>query len=265
MEYFLETSHLDAATADMLKKYDRDGNGSFSKEEVVAIILDLREAMQSNEMLGASNKFFRRMLIGVSVFALLLLTSMFGLSYAVAALTAKLDVSSDGTMTTTDGKTNVATESSAYKIVPEKIEGTDYYCISNAERNALMTQAMSGRTNVLMQFDAVNETQKIVQQISGGQVTTDGTKTCFSNAQGKEICVEQSTDCAPKNRRRLDVSACVALAVNNPSFYEEYNYDCPATVTCEAAYVNGEFVYTQAGAECYCRECEASGGKAGPS
>jgi len=55
MEYFLEVSHLDSATAELLKKYDRDGNGSFSKDEVVAIILDLREAMQSNEMLGASN------------------------------------------------------------------------------------------------------------------------------------------------------------------------------------------------------------------
>jgi hypothetical protein len=41
MEYFLETAKLDRAMADLLVKYDKDGNISFSNDEVVTIILDL--------------------------------------------------------------------------------------------------------------------------------------------------------------------------------------------------------------------------------
>lgn len=202
MEYFLESSHLDAATADMLRKYDRDGNGSFSKDEVVAIILDLREAMQSNEMLAGSNKFFKRMLCGVSTFAFLLLTSMFGLSYAVAALTAKLDVNTNGVMTTSDGKFVVATDSTGYKIVPVKNQDTGAFCMSSSQARDLLEQATSGRTNVLVELDGVNGTKTVVEQVSGGVVTVEGAKTCFTNAQGHEVCMEPSADCVtPVNRR----------------------------------------------------------------
>jgi hypothetical protein len=55
MEYFLETWNLDKETASMLLKYDQDGNGHFSKNEVVSIVLDLKETKKTNESLDASS------------------------------------------------------------------------------------------------------------------------------------------------------------------------------------------------------------------
>lgn len=149
MEYFLETSHLDATTAEMLKKYDKDGNGSFSKDEVVAIVLDLREAMQSNELLGASNKMFKRLFLAATTFSLLLLTSIFGLSYAVAALTRNTDVRSDGLMLTRDGTAVIATDSTAktYSVGPD---ANGEYCLPITEAMEMAGGATEGR-NVLMQ------------------------------------------------------------------------------------------------------------------
>lgn len=207
MEYFLESSHLDNATADMLKKYDRDGNGSFSKDEVVAIILDLREAMQSNEMLGASNKMLRKIVVAVSFFSLIMLASIFGLTYGVVALTAKLDVDSTGVMTTTDGKTHVATDSTGYKITPAKNPETGAFCITPEEGSALYEQAISGKTNVIVEFDDVindvNGTQTMVEQINGGVVKVDQDTgvICFTNANGREICMQKTDECLTAERR----------------------------------------------------------------
>jgi hypothetical protein len=103
MEHFLETSDLDAATADMLKTYDQNGDGSFSKAKVVTII----------QTLGASNKFFKRLLIASFICCALLLTSMFGLSYTVAAITASTKVQSDGTMLSSGGVSVSAPASAA--------------------------------------------------------------------------------------------------------------------------------------------------------
>lgn len=211
MEYFLEVSHLDSATAELLKKYDRDGNGSFSKDEVVAIILDLREAMQSNEMLGASNKMFKRMLIIAIGFCILLLTSMFGLSYAVAALTAKINVDSNGVMTTVDGSSIVKTDSTAFKYSSTKTSsGTE--CLTAQEKEAILKQLMSG-SNVLLERNGVNGTQSQVQQLSTSTITQneDGS-ICFASSNGSQIClVPDATECGSEaGRRRLDLAACAA-------------------------------------------------------
>ena len=207
MEYFLEVSHLDTATAELLKKYDSDGNGSFSKDEVVAIILDLREAMQSNEMLGASNKMFKRMLMVAVIFCVLLLTSMFGLSYAVAALTAKINVDSNGVMTTVDGSTIVKTDSTAFTHTPIKSDSGDVYCLTMAEADAMVAKVVSG-SNVLVAFEAFNGTQKQVEQLSSSTVTynEDGS-VCFNSGTSQEICVRPSTGACESVRRRLD--ACI--------------------------------------------------------
>jgi hypothetical protein len=204
MEYFLESSHLDSATADMLRKYDRDGNGSFSKDEVVAIILDLREAMQSNEMLGASNKMLRRVVVAVLSVCFFMLAATFGLTYAVVALTAKMDINSNGVMTTTDGKTVVATDSTGYRISPLMDEETGAFCISGFDAVSLVDQTTSGRTNVIVQFDGINGTQTSIQGISGGVVDIDNEtgKTCFTGPQGNQVCMEKTDDCLPKQMRR---------------------------------------------------------------
>lgn len=205
MEYFLEVSHLDAATADLLKKYDRDGNGSFSKDEVVAIILDLREAMQSNEMLGASNKMFKRMLIVAVTFCILLLTSIFGLSYAVAALTAKTDVTSDGVMTTIDGSKVVKTDSTAFTFQPEKIESGEF-CLSSMDGSDIMSKVLSG-SNVMMTLQGINGTRTRVERLSSSNIEMDEDgSVCFGDANGQQVCMTASPECT-STRRRLALSA----------------------------------------------------------
>jgi len=211
MEYFLEVSHLDSATAELLKKYDRDGNGSFSKDEVVAIILDLREAMQSNEMLGASNKMFKRMLIAAVSFCVLLLTSMFGLSYAVAALTAKINVDSNGVMTTVDGSSIVKTDSTAFNYQAEKLED-DVYCLSAAEQQTILNQLKSG-SNVLVEREGYNGTQSHIQQLSSStiQQNEDGSICLFSSTGDKVCLVPNDPACANSRRKRhLTLEECAA-------------------------------------------------------
>lgn len=204
MEYFLETSHLDSATAEMLKKYDRDGDGSFSKDEVVAIILDLREAMQSNEMLGQSNKLFKRLLVAALCFCVLLLTAMFGLSYAVAALTAKTDISGTGVMTTIDGKSVVATDSTAQMFVFERDEEMGVNCISQGDAEAVVDRVTNGRS-VMLKIDKVNMTHTIYEHVSPSGLDVDAAKNsaCFTQTDGRRICIEPVTECVPFARRRM--------------------------------------------------------------
>jgi len=220
MEYFLEVSHLDAATAELLKKYDRDGNGSFSKDEVVAIILDLREATQSNEMLGASNKMFKRLLIAAVCFCVLLLTSMFGLSYAVAALTAKINVDSNGVMTNVDGTAIVKTDSTAFNYRAESVDG-DVHCLTASERKAILTQVTSG-SNVLLERDAINGTQKQVDKLSSSKIQYhDDGSVCFISSDGTSICmIPDAAACGNATRRRSLLSASC-----NPSTLKGCNDD----------------------------------------
>jgi hypothetical protein len=205
MEYFLEVSHLDAATAEMLKKYDRDGNGSFSKDEVVAIILDLREAMKSNEMLDESNKLFKRLLAAAVCFCILLLSAMFGLSYAVAALTAKTDIGSNGVMTTIDGKSVVATDSTAEVVETTLIEETGANCIYPEEALDLINRVSTGR-GVIVKVS--NGTHTTYEQVSAAGMDTESIpmmnsgRACFVTADGRQLCLQPSPDCAPITRRR---------------------------------------------------------------
>jgi hypothetical protein len=180
MEYFLETSHLDATTAEMLKKYDKDGNGSFSKDEVVAIVLDLREAMHSNELLGKSNTMFKRLFLVVTAFSLLLLTSIFGLSYAVAALTANTDVRSDGLMLTKDGSAVIATDNvaSEYSVGPNS-DGV--YCLSLQEGGEIIFAAKQGR-NVLLTVGDEGGVEHTLSMSANGMEHV-GDAYCFWNAE----------------------------------------------------------------------------------
>ncbi len=251
MEYFLEVSHLDAATADLLRKYDRDGNGSFSKDEVVAIILDLREAMQSNEMLGASNKIFKRLLIAATIFCILLLTSMFGLSYAVAALTAKTDINSQGVMTTVDGTRIIKTDSTAVIIEPKKIENGDL-CIRSYEVGGMMSQIMSG-SNVLMQLKGVNGTQTHVERISSSSIDlgNDDGSLCFTSASGALVCLTPSTECTAARRRKLsgtDDSECTTIYETEGQDFFDYMVGFAEECVADCQQVNGVWAPN----ECVC-------------
>ena len=136
MEYFLESRNLDKETKALLLKYDEDGNGRFSKDEVVEIICDLKSAKQHNDLLEASAKFYKRLVIGACVFCILLLTGMFGLSYSVAVLTSNTFVKQDGIMSTPNGEHCIATDSKANTYKKEKND-LGRYCLSNEEAETI--------------------------------------------------------------------------------------------------------------------------------
>ena len=129
---------------------------------------------------------------------------MFGLSHPVAALTAKINVASNGLMTTVDGSTIVKTDSTAYTYKPLKAD-TGTYCLTEAERDAVLQQVLSG-SNVFMEREDVNGTQKHVEQISSTTVVygEDGT-VCFIDATGSQACIRKATtECESCRRRHLD-------------------------------------------------------------
>jgi len=209
LEYFLETAHLDSATGELLKKYDRDGDGSFSKEEVVEIILDLRKEMDQNVLLGQTNKLLRKLIIATVIFCLVLMSSIFGLAYAVAKLTAKLDVDAvTGVMTTLDGSRVVATDSVAYKVSTKKHEATGSQCISMEELDDMLGRVTSGNiVHLEIKGTGTNGTQTIVEKLTGS-VEYGEDSFCFITTSGMQMCAEPNDDCTPvENDRRSLVTA----------------------------------------------------------
>jgi hypothetical protein len=232
MEYFLESSNLDRATADLLVKYDKDGDGSFNKDEVVAIILNLREAIKSNEDLGASNKMFKRLLMAAFFFCALLFTSMFGLSYAVAALSANTEVTSDGTLLSKGTTTTIATDSRA------NIHGVNNseagYCLSAAEVLTIKDSILAGRQVLLEGNDDEGNTNIVEQLIPSGAVIDDATANyCFYTPEGTTVCLVPSDGCTQQRRRLWKAAAARRLQEGIPAphrrlgFCDQGNY--PAT------------------------------------
>jgi hypothetical protein len=211
MESFIEASHLDATTAEMLKNYDKDGDGYISKHEVVAIILDLRETLRANETLGASNRLFKRLLIASFIFCVLLLTSMFSLSYAVVAITATTEVQSDGTMLSKGGASVIATASVASKYDFGRNDNGQY-CIPPEEMQAMTEQVFSGR-NVLVELGEFTENHKLVEQLqaTGADLDEASGSVCFwlGGTDNRSLCLlPTEEDCVAVDshgRRKLTV------------------------------------------------------------
>ncbi len=217
MEYFLETSKLDRATADLLVKYDKDGNGSFSKDEVVAIILDLREAIKCNKDLGTSNKLFKRLFMGAVVFVVLLLTSMLGISYAVAVLTANTQVQSDGTLLAKGTTTAIATANSANIYAIKKSEAG--YCLTVEEGLIIRDNILAGR-QVLVETNDEESNSHVVEQLiaSGAVIDDEAQRYCFHTPESTtRMCLTQSDECT-QERRRLDESLGRRLQGRGPSY-----------------------------------------------
>jgi hypothetical protein len=209
MELFLETRSLDKETASMLLKYDQDGNGRFSKDEVVSIILDLKETKRTNETLDASNKLFKRLFIGAVVLCISLLSGMCGISYAVAVLTANTQVKSDGTLMSKDGAAFIATDNTANVYEMQKTDGD--YCMTEEEAMAIKNQVLSGR-NVIVKFDEFNGNHAFMEQLraSGADIDDESQKVCFKspgNGEDKYFCMRPSDtgSCIPRDSsgRRL--------------------------------------------------------------
>ena len=205
MEYFIESRNLDDETANILKQYDADGNGSFSKDEVVSIILDLREQRRSNEILLLTNRLFKKLLIAASIFCVLLLAGMFGLSFAVAALTANTEVASDGTLLSNDGSgAYIATDSAASVYEVPKID--DIHCIPVEEAEILKDQVLTGR-NVIVQlddFDAEGHTFVETLNPSGADIDKATGGICFQAPElgvNQTLCLIPDYSCDTPGRR----------------------------------------------------------------
>jgi len=132
---------------------------------------------------------------------------MFGLSYAVAALTAKINVDSNGVMTTVDGTAIVKTDSTAFSYQAAKVNG-DVHCLTGSEREAILNQLMSG-SSVLLERDDLNGTQKQVEKLSSStiQYQQDGS-VCFVSSNGSSVCmIPDAAACGKERRRRMVISA----------------------------------------------------------
>ena len=203
MEYFLETRNLDQHTQDLLLKYDKDQDGTFSKDEVACIVLDLRAAQTSNEMLDESNRLYKRLLIAASVLFVFLLSGMFGLSYAVAVLTSNTDVRSDGTLLAKGSDVAIATDTRADMHVLEKNDA-GIYCMDEYDVDLLVGEVLAGKKVIVEKNDNANGDVNLEQVHASGMVVKDDGLPCFIfPEQGPELkCLERSEECE-RQRRRL--------------------------------------------------------------
>jgi hypothetical protein len=207
MADFLETRNLDKDTESLLLKYDEDGNGRFSKDEVVSIILDLKETKRTNETLDTSNRLFKRLFIGAVVLCIFLLSGMCFISYAVAVLTANTKVNSDGTLMSKDGTAFIATDNTANLYELQKTDGN--YCMTEDEAMAIKNQALSGR-NILVQFDEFDGNHALMEQLraTGALIDDEAQEVCFQAPElgpDKHLCMIPSDSCIPRDSsgRRL--------------------------------------------------------------
>lgn len=211
MEYFIESRNLDKETAELLRKYDRDENGSFSKDEVVSIILDLKEHKRAAQHLEISNNFFKKLLVVAVVLCMLLLGGMFGLSFAVTALTANMDVSTEGnlvpaTSTTNSATTYIATDGVANIYEISKLDGI--YCVTEQDAELINNQVFNGR-NVLVELDEFDDDNHVfVEKLnaSGADVDPMTGEVCFPApelGEGKQLCLKYDDRCAAASRKLL--------------------------------------------------------------
>merc|ERR1712150_150950 len=185
------------------------GSGVFRKDDVLSIIHDLRNTLKTNQSLDESNKLYKRLLWSAIAFCFLLLSGMFGLSYAVAALTKNSQVSASANLMSLDGKSLIATDATAnlYKLGPHPTgDDNSVYCVPTDEAVTMTEQALSGRNVLLELGDYGGEnTQAVVEELSArGAVKLESTgeqgKTCFPAPELGEqmyLCVDFDAPCTP--------------------------------------------------------------------
>lgn len=208
----------DTFTSDMLKKIDRTGTNSISKDDIFAVIRDLRQARQANGRLGQANKLLQRTVMASALFFVLLLSAMVSLSFAVDALSAKLDVdSSTGVMTTPDGMHAVSTDSVAYKVVATIDDATGTNCLDYDDVGEMLQRVVSGNGVLLETLSpGVLGTQTAIQKLSGSMHAEEG-EICFLGSNGKEVCAKPSS-----------ARECAVITVGQPLTGTDYVSKCLA-------------------------------------
>jgi hypothetical protein len=177
MDQFLQTAGLDDSARSMMLKYDKDGDGSFSKEEVASLIKDLQTQGRANADLAMANKILKRILIGAIIFFLLLVASIFGLTFAVANLTKETTIdTTSGTLYAKDSEVIVATNSRADVFQAESFDFGD--CILTSDVVNIKENILKG-TNVVLQRNPYTGKNVSLEQLtaSGAQLEQDVTPT----------------------------------------------------------------------------------------
>jgi hypothetical protein len=212
MEFYIKTKNLDdEVTADMLRTHDKNGNSVFGKDEVVAIIHDLRGVMKSNEQLDASSRLFKRLFMVAVFVCVLLLTSLVAMSYAFAALSTNTQVRSDGALLAKGTTTAIATATSAKLYAINKSEAG--YCLTAEEAFTIRDSVLAGRQVLVETNDEESNTRLVEQLIASGAVIDDGAqKYCFSTPErSTPICLTRSVECTQARRRLWKVEAARRL------------------------------------------------------
>jgi hypothetical protein len=199
MEFFVETHNIDHITAQMLHDYDKDGDGKFSKDEVVSIIIDLRQEGFMTKELGKLNKIYKRLLCVAILFVVMLLSGMFALSFIVAKLTMKTDVADDGTLFKPGTTVIVSTDSRAEI---HELTKNEYgvMCTTPDEAMMMKMEVELGRNVVIIANDDFTfENSQEVMVLSGrGTETLPNGDICWDRPDGK-LCFQQHFSCHNEN------------------------------------------------------------------
>ncbi len=184
----------------ILHKYDKNGDGIFDTDEVNAIVDDYMDTIRKNVTLIDTNEGMRKLLIFAGVMILLLSLSNLGTALLAAHLAKEITISSDGKLTSADGKeTALKTMSTSYIMTSGKsfseevgnntesllkdgvvIAGTNIKCFDGDEVVNAYNTVVDGGTASLKLYISAQQTD--THQISGsavkvaknGQTTIDG-------------------------------------------------------------------------------------------
>jgi hypothetical protein len=149
MKYFMDAQKLDPETARPLQEYDMDGDGVFSKEEVVAFIIELRKRAIANAELRQWNAFYWKMgVTTVAVFFIVLLLGFVDLSVAVTALTAKLDVNTNNVAVSRADEAVIISMDSTSTLfkLDSTVDDGSIFCIDDETADSIRSLTNIGRT-----------------------------------------------------------------------------------------------------------------------
>mmetsp|Transcript_19529 Transcript_19529/g.31412 ORF Transcript_19529/g.31412 Transcript_19529/m.31412 type:complete len:344 (-) Transcript_19529:89-1120(-) len=201
---FFDLNDIDKSTQELFWEYDKNGDGSFSKKDVLCIVADLKKQFHKNESLASSNLLLKRLLFGAIVFFLLLVASIFGLSFAVATLTRETIVdTSSGTLYNKDGTMAVATDSRAELFQATSFDFGD--CLSMSEVETIKTHVLEGK-NVMVERSSETDHQLEFLSPSGAIYDDETGVACFPMPEkgGLLYCLHPDGACNdPENGHRV--------------------------------------------------------------
>ena len=208
MEFFIESRNLDQVTAQILKSYDKSNDGHFSKEEVISIVLDLKQQCSVHDDLVKYNKLYKRVLCLAILFAVFILNATLLLSLVVANLTIKMDVVEDGTMVVAGSSDNQAVSTDSRADIHDLVQNEyGVMCTTLDEALLMKLEVEVGRNVVILSTDTATDAQQLTQISGRGTEWYSNGDFCFippGNGNHK-LCFQEHVSCNSSNTagRRL--------------------------------------------------------------